>query len=64
MFKLVRVKLNGIANQNQDWEVVIEEDPKRKLEWVSPVDGDKLLVCYIEDVKVISYIIFTNFVHV
>jgi hypothetical protein len=54
MFKLVRVKLgaNAPINPNAEWEVVIEEDPKRKLEWVSAVDGDKMFVCYNEDVKV------------
>ena len=54
MFKLVRVLLGPDApvNPNNDWEVLIAEDPKRKLEWVAPVDQDKMLVCYNEDVKV------------
>lgn len=54
MFKLVRVKLgeNAKPNQNDEWEVIIEENPKRKLEWVAPVHGNKMLVCYNEDVKV------------
>uniref|UniRef100_A0A915CRJ6 Prolyl endopeptidase n=1 Tax=Ditylenchus dipsaci TaxID=166011 RepID=A0A915CRJ6_9BILA len=33
---------------------VIEEDPKRKLEWVAPVAGNKMVVSYLEDVKNLS----------
>ncbi|CAK5050355.1 unnamed protein product [Meloidogyne enterolobii] len=55
MFKIVRVKLGQGAtpNQNDNWDVIIDEDPKRKLDWAMVVDGNKLLVCYMEDVKVI-----------
>uniref|UniRef100_A0A914GW39 Prolyl endopeptidase n=1 Tax=Globodera rostochiensis TaxID=31243 RepID=A0A914GW39_GLORO len=58
MFKLVRVKLglNGGENQNELWQVVVGEDELRKLEWASPVDKDKLIVCYMEDVKNTLYI--------
>ena len=54
MFKIVRVKLGTgeTANQNDRWEVIIEEDPKRRIDWAMPVDGNKLLVCYMENVKV------------
>ena len=52
MFKLVRVKLDGNPNQNDQWQTVIEEDQNRKLEWACPVDSDKMIVCYMEDVKV------------
>ncbi|KAL3077291.1 hypothetical protein niasHS_013280 [Heterodera schachtii] len=54
MFKLVRVKLGerGVVNpKNDQWQVVIEEEKQRKLERAWPVDGDKLLVCYLENVK-------------
>lgn len=53
MNKLVRIRLDGseLANQNDGWEEVIGEDQNRKLEWVSPVDGDKMIVCHMEDVK-------------
>uniref|UniRef100_A0A183BKL7 Prolyl endopeptidase n=1 Tax=Globodera pallida TaxID=36090 RepID=A0A183BKL7_GLOPA len=58
MFKLVRVKLgsNGGKNQNELWQVVVGEDELRKLEWAAPVDKDKLIVCYMEDVKNTIYI--------
>ncbi|KAL3109207.1 hypothetical protein niasHT_016113 [Heterodera trifolii] len=58
MFKLVRVKLgeHGVVNSNDQWQVVIEEDKQRCLEWACPVDGDKLLVCYLEDVKNALYV--------
>lgn len=56
MFKLVRIKLDAGPNQNSNWETVIDEDPKRKIEWVTPADGDKLLVCFLEDVKTTVYV--------
>ena len=49
MFKLVRVKFGADGNDPAKWEEVIPEDPKRMLDFVSPVDGDKLLVGYLED---------------
>jgi hypothetical protein len=63
MFKLVRVRLQGdgggggggdggLANQNADWEVVIPEDPLRKLDYVDVFNEDRLLVEYFDDVKV------------
>uniref|UniRef100_A0A915CSW3 Prolyl endopeptidase n=1 Tax=Ditylenchus dipsaci TaxID=166011 RepID=A0A915CSW3_9BILA len=42
MFKLIRVKMNSDAENPSTWETVIEEDPKRKLEWVAPVAGNKM----------------------
>uniref|UniRef100_A0A914LLW9 Peptidase S9A N-terminal domain-containing protein n=1 Tax=Meloidogyne incognita TaxID=6306 RepID=A0A914LLW9_MELIC len=58
MFKIVRVKIGQGAtpNQNDNWEVIIDEDPKRKLDWAMVVDGNKLLVCYMEDVKNTLYV--------
>lgn len=41
------------ANEGpSEWETVIPEDKKNNLEWVANVGGDRLLVSYIEDVKV------------
>uniref|UniRef100_A0A915MFC9 Prolyl endopeptidase n=1 Tax=Meloidogyne javanica TaxID=6303 RepID=A0A915MFC9_MELJA len=58
MFKIVRVKIGQGAtpNQNDNWEVIIDEDPKRKLDWAMVVDGNKLLACYMEDVKNTLYV--------
>uniref|UniRef100_A0A914L7R3 Prolyl endopeptidase n=1 Tax=Meloidogyne incognita TaxID=6306 RepID=A0A914L7R3_MELIC len=58
MFKIVRVKLGqkATSNQNNIWEVIIDEDKKRKLDWAMAIDGNKLLVCYMEDVKHSLYI--------
>jgi prolyl oligopeptidase len=49
MFKLMRVPMR--EHDESEWEVVIEEDPKVKLDWVSPAYGGRLLVGYLEDVK-------------
>ena len=48
MFKLIRVKF-GADNDEKNWETVIEEDPKRKLDLVSAVANDYLIVNYLED---------------
>ncbi|KJH40278.1 putative prolyl endopeptidase [Dictyocaulus viviparus] len=46
MFKLVRVSLSdGLIKE------VIPEHPRHKLDWAVPVAGDRLIICYIEDVK-------------
>ncbi|KAL3071765.1 hypothetical protein niasHT_038833 [Heterodera trifolii] len=48
-YKLIRVSLKGGTKQTP--QVVIPENPKQLLRFVYPVDGDKLLVCYMKDVK-------------
>uniref|UniRef100_A0A915EK92 Prolyl endopeptidase n=1 Tax=Ditylenchus dipsaci TaxID=166011 RepID=A0A915EK92_9BILA len=56
MFKLIWVKINSDAENPSTWETVIEEDPKRKLEWVAPVARNKMVVSYLEDVKTTLYV--------
>ncbi|CAJ0933761.1 unnamed protein product, partial [Mesorhabditis belari] len=51
MYKLIRINAKDPSNQ----EVVIEENKKNKLEWASPCANDRLLVCYLEDVKTTLY---------
>uniref|UniRef100_A0A7E4V9V2 Prolyl endopeptidase n=1 Tax=Panagrellus redivivus TaxID=6233 RepID=A0A7E4V9V2_PANRE len=54
--KLIRTKV-GVDNNNPDnWEVVIPEDPKRKLEYVAVAAGDKLIVEYLQDCSSRVYI--------
>lgn len=49
MFKLIRVKFGLDGNDPSKWETVIPEDGKRKLEFATPVNNDKLIVGYMED---------------
>uniref|UniRef100_A0A915LMN1 Prolyl endopeptidase n=1 Tax=Meloidogyne javanica TaxID=6303 RepID=A0A915LMN1_MELJA len=62
MFKIVRVKIGqgATANQNDNWEEIIAEDPRRKLDWAMVVDGNKLLVCYMEDVKIPMFVLYNK----
>jgi len=52
MRKLIRIRMATATLGCAHWETVIPEDPKRALDSVVPVAGDKLMVIYIEDVKV------------
>lgn len=38
--------------QDNSWEVLVPEHPRNALEWAEVVDNDKLILCYLEDVKV------------
>ncbi|WKY16741.1 hypothetical protein Q1695_001397 [Nippostrongylus brasiliensis] len=51
MFKLIRVSLKDGSIKE-----VISEDPRRKLDWATPVANDRLIVSYIEDVKDTLYV--------
>lgn len=52
MFKLIRVNMSTANKGPAAWETVIPENEQNKLEWVTNVGGDRLVVSYIEDVKV------------
>uniref|UniRef100_A0A914LIL2 Prolyl endopeptidase n=1 Tax=Meloidogyne incognita TaxID=6306 RepID=A0A914LIL2_MELIC len=54
--KLIRIKITTAMLGCAHWETLIAEDPKRALESVVPVAGDKLMVIYIEDVKTFLYV--------
>jgi prolyl oligopeptidase len=50
-FKLIATDLENF--KENDWTELIAEHPNNVLDWASVVDGDKLVNCYIEDVKVL-----------
>ena len=54
-FKIVRINLAQPGTKNK-WETIVPEDPKDVLEWAVVVDRDKLLLCYLSDVKVYTYL--------
>lgn len=53
MCKLIKVDLAN-AEDSSKWEVLIEHDEKRLLEYVIPFAQDKLIVLFLEDVHVSS----------
>jgi protease II len=49
-YRLVSINLE---NPSMDqWRTLVEEDSKDVLDWAVNVHGDKLILCYIHDVKV------------
>ncbi|KAK6766474.1 hypothetical protein RB195_026028 [Necator americanus] len=51
MFKLIRVSL-----KDKSVKELVPENPRHKMDWASPVAGDRLVICYIEDVKDALYV--------
>lgn len=47
-YKLIAIDL---LNYKEKWVDLLPEHPDNVLDWVSAVDGDKLVTCYIQDVK-------------
>uniref|UniRef100_A0A7E4UNI6 Prolyl endopeptidase n=1 Tax=Panagrellus redivivus TaxID=6233 RepID=A0A7E4UNI6_PANRE len=56
MNKLIRIKVGADNNNPSNWETVIPEDPKRKLQNVAVAAGDKMLVEYLQDCSSRVYI--------
>lgn len=49
-FRLVTIDFTNPAPEN--WTTLVPEHEKDVLDWATPVAGDKLVLCYIHDVKV------------
>lgn len=49
-YRLVRI--NMFQPHQDDWEEILSEDSKHVLDWVQPVQHNRMLCCYIQDVKV------------
>lgn len=55
MYKLIRTKFSTVQ-VGLTWETIIKEKEKCKLDWVKFAGKDRLIVAYLEDVKVFSQI--------
>lgn len=49
-YKLIAIDL--LDYKQEKWVDLLPEHPNNVLDWACAVDGDKFVVCYIEDVKV------------
>ncbi|KAK0406927.1 hypothetical protein QR680_018893 [Steinernema hermaphroditum] len=56
MFKVIRVKFETANDGPSNWETLIAENERHKLDWVAPVAGDRLVAVYLEDVKNTMYV--------
>lgn len=55
MRKLIKVKF-GKSEDSANWKVMIDHDPKKKLEAVIPFAGDKFMALFLEDVHVSCFL--------
>lgn len=53
-YKLIAIDL--LDYEQDKWVDLLPEHPENVLDWANAVDGDKFVACYIQDVKVNTYI--------
>lgn len=58
-YRLVLIDLTD--PEESKWRHLIFEHPTHVLDWAAPINGDKLMVCYIQDVKVCILFIYIYF---
>jgi len=53
-YRLIKIDFN--RPQDENWTVLVPEHPTDVLDWATCVAGDKLVLCYIHDVKSVLHI--------
>lgn len=51
-YKLISIDLENFKDDPSTWSDLIPEHSQNVLDWAAPINGDKLVLCYLEDVKV------------
>lgn len=49
-YQIVNIDLNKCCSF-EDWNVLVKAHPKRVIDWCHCIDHDKIVICYIDDVK-------------
>lgn len=49
-YRLIQIDFN--QPEREQWKTLLEADPSDVLDWVACINKDKLIVCYMHDVKV------------
>ena len=60
-YKLIRIHLSRPAQS--EWTTLVAEHARDVLEWATVVDTDKLVLCYLSDVKVHTSLLCSTFLH-
>ena len=57
-YRLIQIDFN--QPERDQWKTLLEADPSDVLDWVACINKDKLIVCYMHDVKVRTSLLMTN----